>query len=274
MTIEEKKQELIDIRKQALELREMYKNRPEKDNFTALILGEVGSGKSWLIRSARLPIHVDIFDPGGDVNLGDLVSEGKAILDTHWMNENPKKPTVFKEWEKVTEQRFKDGYYNQFGTVVIDSSSSWASAIMNQQMKDAGLAGEAPRFTHDYMPQKVKIQNWIYRFMGEPMNCDFFLTGHLEGTKDEVSGKMSYRYMVTGKAQITIPSLFDEIYVMDPIQKSGKEVEYRVLTKSTGTYLARSRMAKLGLLDVYEKPDIKHILRKCKRDTSDKPLFI
>jgi hypothetical protein len=264
--------ELLDIKKEVQELKKLYDERPRKGNFTALLLGESGSGKTWVTRTARLPIHYDMFDPGGDTNLDDLIANGKAIVDMRWTEENPKKPSVFKDWEKVTEERFKSGYFNQFGTIVLDSATTWSEAIMNQVLKDAGIPGDAPRWAHDYVPQKVKITNWIKRFMSEPISCDFFLTGHLEGIKDEVTGRMSYRFMTTGKAQVTIPLLFDEIYVLDP--KGGqKDVEYRILTKATGTHLARSRMAKEGYLNTYEEANIKQLLKKCKRTITDKPLL-
>ena len=260
----------LEALKSVQELNALYKDSPRPEAFTALILGESGSGKSFLIRTARKPVHVDIFDPGGTINLDDLIRKGEIVADIRWMGEDPRNPHVFKEWEKVSKERLRSGYFNYFGTYVLDSSTTWANTIMNQQMKEAGLAGEAPRFTHDYVPQKVKIQNWINTFMTLP--CDFFLTGHLEGLKDDVTGRMSYRYMVTGKAQVTIPLLFDEIYVMDP-KSTASGVEYRILTQSTGTHLARSRMAKKGLLKTYEEPDLKKILAKCGRSTADKPLF-
>jgi len=262
---------LLKIQTEVKKLQEMYKESPRSDCFTALILGESGAGKSYLLRTARKPIHLDVFDPGGTKNLDDMIKKGEIVADVRWMGEDPRKPHVFKEWEKVSAQRLKDGYFEYFGTYAIDSSTTWTTAIMNQQMLEAGLAGTAPRFTHDYGPQKVKIQNWINSFMNLP--CDFFLTGHLEGIKDEVTGRMSYRYMVTGKAQITIPLLFDEIYVLDP-KGTSNGVEYRILTQATGTYLARSRMSKEGKLDMYEKPDIKNILKKCGYSTQDKPLFV
>ena len=87
------------------------------------------------------------------------------------------------------------------------------------------------------------------------------------------SSTIRYRYMTTGKGAIIIPTKFDEIYIM--IAKEASDgVKYRLLTKNTGTYTARSRLAKEGLLDTYEKPDIKNILKKAEMDSSDKPLLI
>ena len=141
---------------------------------------------------------------------------------------------------------------------------------MNSILKKEGIAGQAPRWSHDYVPQKIEIRNWVREMLDLP--CDFFMTGHLEGTKDDVSGAMAYRYMTTGQGTTLIPALFDEVWVMSP-KKSPAGVTYRILTKATGTYLARSRLAEEGLLDVYEDADFKKILKKAGFDYDDRPLI-
>jgi len=260
----------LDAKLEAEKLLTMYYDTPRSGSFNFLLLGEIGTGKSFLLNTARKPIHLDCFDPGGTTNLVDMIKKGELIPDIRWEEEDPLTPSVFREWEKVMKERITNGYFNHFGTYCLDSSSTWSDAIMNQVLKSEGLAGQPPRWAHDYVPQKVKIQNWIRLLMRLP--CDFILTGHLDGSKDEVTGRMSYRYMTTGKAAITIPLLFDEVYVMDP-KTTSSGVEYRILTQSNGTYLARSRMAKDGLLKTHEKPDIKAMLKKCGFPTEDKPLF-
>jgi len=260
----------LDVKAEVKKLQTMYSDNPRSETLNMLVLGESGTGKTFLLHTARKPIHMDCFDPGGTINLRGLIKEGKLVPDIRWEEENPEAPTAFREWEKVMKARIKSGYFNHFGTYCLDSSSTWTDAIMNQILKSEGLAGKPPRWAHDYVPQKVKIQNWIKVLMKLP--CDFILTGHLEGSKDEVSGQLSYRYMVTGKAAVTIPLLFDEIYVMDP-KSTSSGVEYRILTQATGRYLARSRLAKKGLLKTYEKPDIKQMLKKCGFPAEDKPLF-
>ncbi len=260
----------LEIIKEASKISQMYANDPRQNSFNALVLGESGTGKSFLARTCRKPIHVDSFDPGGTKNLTDLIAKGQVIADTTYEAEDPSKPTAFVDWTANMERRFKMDYFAHFGTYVLDSSTTWGEAVMNWVLKKAHIAGQAPRWAHDYVPQKVAIRNWLRRLMDLP--CDLILTGHLEGSKDEVTGSMSYRYMTTGKGVVTIPLLFDEIYVMNP-KETSKGVEYRILTQSTGKYVARSRLAKVGLLSQYESADIKSILKKAKMPTDDKPLF-
>lgn len=252
------------------DLQKMYDDNPRTKSFTAIILGASGSGKSFLLRTARKPIHYDSFDPGGTKNLRKWVDKGEIVADVRWEEEDPENPTVFLNWEKETKRRIQEGYFNHFGSYVIDSATTWSDSIMNQILKAAGLAGHPPRWAHDYVPQKIKIHNWVKRLMKLP--CDFYMTGHLAGSKDDVTGRMYYEFMTTGKGAITLPLLFDEIYVMLP-KETSSGVEYRILTKATGTYTARSRLAEDGKLDTYEKPDIKHILKKAGFPCVDKPIF-
>ena len=269
-TMNEPSESYLKIQTEVSKLQTMYRESPKTGRFHFLLLGEMGSGKSFLLHTARKPIHYDCFDPGGTNNLIDMIKKGELIPDTRWEDEDPLNPSAFREWEKATKERIQMDYFSHFGTYCLDSSTSWADAVMNQILKGEGLAGKPPRWAHDYVPQKVKIQNWTRILMQLP--CDFVLTGHLEGTKDEVTGAMSYRYMIVGKAAVIIPTLFDEIYVMNP-KSTSSGTEYRIQTQSDGTYLARSRMAKKGLLKKFEEPDIKKLLTKCGFSTEDKPLF-
>lgn len=258
----------LDIKKSVEELRTLYKNDPRQSSMNALILGETGTGKTYLMRTARKPIHIDSFDPGGTKSLSDMIENGDVVPDTRWENEDPKNPNVYDKWRKELDRRIKNGYFSHFATYVIDSSTTWSEAIMNWILSKSGIAGQPPRWAHDYVPQKVEIRNQIRKCLDLP--CDFFMLGHLEGFKDEVTGGMAYRFMTTGKGVVTLPLLFDELWVMDPKQTSNG-VEYRILTQSTGRHLARSRLARGGILDVFEKPDIKALLKKAKKNSEDKP---
>lgn len=258
---------------EARHIHELYNNDDKQKSFNALVLGETGSGKSFLLRTARKPVHIDSFDPGGTKCLQKEKSTellDGILADTRFESEDRLNPSVYQLWKTEFERRRKMGYFDYIGTYVIDSSTSWAEVIMNRLLQKVGLAGQAPRFTKDYTPQKIEIYNMLSLCLD--LSCDFILTGHLEQYEDAVDKTIRYRYMVTGKGAIIIPTKFDEIYCMVP-KETSEGVTYRLLTKNTGTYTACSRLAKGGLLDTYEKPDIKGILRKAGMDTSDKPLL-
>lgn len=197
-----------------------------------------------------------------------MVQKGDMVIDSRWEYEDPHKPTVYSEWKSTLKARIASGYFNHFGTYVLDSSTTWSKAIMNWQLKREGRAGESPQFTKDYTPQKVEIENMIYLMMSLP--CDFILTGHLEMTKDEITGKVKMRYMTTGKGAVIIPLLFSEMWVMTT-KETSKGVSYHILTQRTGQYVAKTKLAKGGVLDTYEEADIKKLLQKCGRLTPDRP---
>jgi hypothetical protein len=260
----------LEIKKKVQEIKELYNNDSGQDSFNLLLLGESGTGKSFILRTARKPVHIDSFDPGGTKCLRPEIAKGDIIADTRWENDDPFKPSVWRDWVKETQSRMKDGYFNHLGTYVIDSSTKWADAIMNNILMKAGIPGEPPRFTKDYNPQKVQILNWVKYMLRVP--CDFIMTGHLEAHKDEVSGAITYRYMSTGKAVALIPLEFDEIWVTDTKPRASGP-EYLLITAHTNRHLASSRIGR-GCFEPFEKPDIKYLLEKAKLPTQDKPKLL
>lgn len=250
-------------------LRQAYSDDPRQGSFNMLLLGESGSGKTFMTQTARQPIHIDSFDPGGSKGIDSkLINDGRVIVDSRYESENPLKPTMFDLWVKELNRRMSMGYFEHIGTYVLDSATTWSEAIMNSILKKANLAGQPPRFTHDYTPQKTIIRNCLRTLLDLP--CDFILTGHLNIERDEASGSFKASFMTTGTGAITIPLLFDEVWVMSP-KATASGVKYRILTQSTGVYSARSRMAKDGLLEAYEDPNIKAILKKAGKQCNDKP---
>lgn len=256
-----------DSKADIAKIREYYNSDPRQQRFSALITGETGSGKSYLFRTCRKPVFIDSFDPGGSKCLRDEIKTGNVIVDTRWENEDPYAPTAYEEWVKETDHRLRTGFFDLIGTYGIDSMSSFADAVMNFQLSGAGRAGESPKFTKDYTPQKTNMINKIKRFMTLP--CDFIVTGHLRMI-EEVVGKskdgedikrVKYRFLTTGQAVVTIPMQFDELYVMIG-KDTSSGVDRTLLIDSQGQYIARSRLRAGGKLDKEEPADIKKLLKK------------
>lgn len=273
----------LDIQKEISQLRQLYEEDEKQTTFTALILGELGSGKTWLARTCRLPVHIDSFDPGGTKGLREptvmaggkevqmpSIKGGEIIADTRWEKEDPMRPSAYGAWRRAFDVRIREGYFEHFGTYILDSATYWSEAIMNDILRAAGMPGEAPRFTKDYMPQRITIRNNLRRAMNLP--CDFILTGHLKAITDEGTGQTIFRFMTTGQGMVIVPTMFDEVWVMEP-KRGSSGIEYRILTQATGQNLARSRLGGSGRLDTYEKADIKALLKKAGVDTTDKEML-
>lgn len=265
----------LDARIEAEKLRTKYANDPRQQSFRVLVTGESGTGKTHLLRTARLPVHIDSFDPGGTLVLRDLVQSGNIVADTVYENEDRTKPEMFREWARTFEHRVRSKYFESIGTYCLDSSTLWADAIMNHVMdKGGGRAGEAPNFYKDYNPQKIEIQNWMKRILTLP--CDVVVTGHLEGEYDEktIDGEVRrdlqrYKYMTTGRGAIIIPLMFDEQWTT-MFKESGSGLQYQLLTSHWRYYRARTRIGR-GKFGQFEAPNIKELLKKAGWPTADKP---
>jgi hypothetical protein len=261
-------------------VKEYYSSDPLQKRFSLLLTGETNAGKTYILRTCRFPIHIDSFDPGGTKSLRDLIRsesnpKGQIIADTQWEADDPFKPDKFAKWKKAMDLRFEIDYFNHFGTYCLDSATTWGDAVMNYGMAAAGRAGTVPMRNKDYNPQKVEMVNYIKKLMKLP--CDFILTGHLDREEeliyvDPKTGverkNIKYRFMTTGKALITIPLEFDEIYVL---KADGSPPKRELLIDSAGMFVARSRLKAKGLLGETEPPDIKAILKKCNFSSDDKP---
>lgn len=258
-------------------VRKYYAGDPLQKRFSALITGETNAGKTFLLRTARLPVHVDSFDPGGTKGLRDMIASGDIVVDTHYENDDPFNPNAYADWKKATDIRFQIGYYKQFGTYCLDSATTFGMAVMNYGLSNKGRAGESPQMRVDYSPQKTEMTNYFRKLMN--IGCDFILTGHLREVRKILSvdtktgitrDEVKYRFYTTGQAVVTIPLLFDEIYVITG-KSSSDGVKREMLIDSLGEYIARSRLKALGKLNAIEPPDIKALLKKAGFSAENKP---
>lgn len=265
---------LLNARVAAEKLRTLYTENIRNNVFHLLLLGESGTGKTHLLRTVRKPVHIDSFDPGGTLHLRDLITKGDIIADTIYEQEDRTRPSAYAKWSSTFDQRYLSGYFTPFSTYVLDSSTMWAEAIMNYVLGKADIAGETPRFTKDYGPQKNHIYNGIRKILTLP--CDVIITGHLtaEYEKRVVAGevvevKSKMEYMTTGVGKVIIPALFSEIWIAFAEPK-GTEMTYKILTAKNGLYHARTRIGS-GKFSTFETPDIKALLKKAGWPTEDKP---
>ena len=69
-------------------VRKFYAGDPLQKRFSALVTGETNAGKTFLLRTARRPVHIDSFDPGGTKGLRDLIASGDVVADTRYEDDD------------------------------------------------------------------------------------------------------------------------------------------------------------------------------------------
>ena len=276
----------LNIQAEFADLRKRFEADPAQSTFNALVYGEVGTGKTYLLSTCRKPVLIDSFDKGGSKCLDPWIKKGEIYVDTRWEAEDPNHPSVYIDWAKEMNRRHEIGFFDQVGTYCIDSCTSWGEAIMNHflwKSKGSPKAGYERGSPEDYDahwgPQKSKISNHVNKLTTLP--CDFILTGHLKAIyKDKKKEVLEgYKLNVTGDLKALLPTLFDEIYItrtraVGPSQKEKwpRGIKYYLQTVATGDYTARSRLAVKGDFEVEEEPNIKRLLKKAGYSTEDKPL--
>jgi len=265
------KNELANIKK-------YYEGDHLQQRYSLLLTGHKGSGKTSILRTCRKPIHVDSFDPGGTRVVKDMISAGDVIADTRFEDDDPMEPTRFEKWKHSVDKRLALKYYNLFGTYMLDSATTWGMSVMAYHLHQRSAAGTIPKWKEgDCTLQKNDMINYIKKLMRIP--CDFILTGHLREHEEIISvdkstgivrKKYSYLFYTTGQAVVTIPLLFDELYVLAMVDTS-EGLKRKLLLESTGQFHASSRLKGIGRLEAEELPDIKAILKKIGLSWEDKP---
>lgn len=258
-----------DVKEELQKIRDMYYSGTGATSYNAIVYGDIGTGKTNLFRTCRMPVFIHSFDPGGTKTLKDEIDKGRIIVDNRFEVDDAKKPTAFRLWEKELDRLRGSDFFTKIGTFGIDSATTWGDAIMSAILKAQGRAGGVPQL-QDYLVQMNTMRDYMKIFTSLP--CDCILTAHVDIDKDEFTGRIVAGPMVTGKMKDKLPLLFDEMYV-SVAKESSKGIEYSLLTRHTGFYKARTRLGREGRFDTYEEQNIKGLLKKAGMSTDDLETF-
>lgn len=263
----------LDIRKAAEEIRSMYKDARTSKYFRALIFGDVGTGKTTLLKTCPKPIHVDSFDPGGTTSIRKQIEEGWIIADVRYEDEDPKDPKALKLYDEILDKRIAEGYFNYFGTYALDSLTTFGDAGLNYILKKNGRPGGIPQAgkgsDNDYVKQQSAIEPILRKLLNLP--CHVIFIAHPDMRESDTTKVKSIGPKVYGQLATKLPLLFSEIYCAQA-KEVQNGIEYSLLTRQTGYWRCRSRLAATGKIDMYETQDIKKLLAKADFDNSDKPM--
>lgn len=259
----------LNVEKELREVQEVYEDISGMVRYNALVYGDSGTGKTWSLRTARKPVLMDVFDPGGETTLRRLLDGHEGIFaDTRWQQEDASHPSAYADWESTFERRRRGDLFEGIGTYCIDSLTTWAEALMNYIQKEEGSLGDTPR-QRDYLIQMRTIRDVIKVCTGLP--CDFIITGHVHMVKDDVSGRTLSAPLITGKLSQRIGILFDEMYYAEA-KNTREGTNYQWLTKNDGSHIAKSRLASEEEIPTHADQDFKKILRAAGLDDNDLPI--
>lgn len=263
----------IDIRKEAEEIRSMYKDAKTSKYFRALIFGDTGTGKTFLVQTCPKPIHIDSFDVGGTTTIRRQIEEGWIMADTRFEDEDPQAPRAIVLYEKELDRRIQGGYFESIGTYVLDSLTTHGDAAMNYILAKHGRKDGIPQSgkgsDNDYVKQQKVIEPMLRKILNLP--CHVLLIAHPDMRENEDTRVKSIGPKVYGQLATKLPLLLSEIYCAQA-KEVRDGIQYSLLTRQTGYWRCRSRLAALGKIEMYEEPNIKKILEKADFDNSDKDL--
>jgi hypothetical protein len=236
-----------------------------------LLYGDIGTGKTMALKTARLPLVVSSFDPGGLSVIDDMLSRGEAIFDSSPEHE-AKGPTELTAYEKFSlgfDRMKAAGVFENCGTYAIDSLTSMAESIMTWILKKGGRWGTTPQ-KQDY----YTLQNILSMVIREccTLPCDFILIGHMGSDRDDLTGQLISSLFVAGKNSVRVPTYFDQVLVT--LCKSENKVpKYYFLCNNDGVYKAKMRLAAHAKFELLEEPNIKKLRAKAGKSCEDLPLF-
>jgi hypothetical protein len=234
-----------------------------------LLLGIKGYGKTTVVATARKPIWICSFDPGGTLTIRDEMKAGGIFADTRYEKENLRSPTAFNMWEKDFVEMEKNGFFNQLGTYVIDGGYLWMESllakqrlsfhgpIVNDVLTSDQLKGKDLRNLFGYFLEANL--HWTRRLLNIP--CNVIFTCHIDKYTDPLTGETETSLLCPGQKSVErVPIPFPEVWVLRKERDTGKRY---LLTGEEGSWRGSTRIGNKGKLALHEPADVCAILKKC-----------
>ena len=256
-----------DVAERALAIRQRYEDE-KNESHNILLYGNEGTGKTRLLTTARKPVLLASFDPGGPTtrDLQPLIKRGDILVQSY-SGDVRLAPTKFREWEDDFLRYEAEGFFEHIGTYAIDSGTRWADAMMNEIVKKDGFKNKGIPDKPHYLVEQLTAVDYIGRFCALP--CDIIFTGHIGMEKDDVTGQIFTSLLLAGKLSAKIPLCFDEKYVTRT-KATPSGTQYLLQVHNDGQYRAETRMGG-DTLEMFEEPNLKKLFAKAGFPFEDKP---
>lgn len=251
-----------------------YSDAGSIDNFSALLMGRSGVGKTTMLMTARRPIRIYAFDPSYEAlpDVRNAINDGWCHVEL-LNDEDTAKPAVYKRFKQIVDEEIKVGLLDLYGTVAIDTGTMMMPSAVNAIRSIPNIDKPAmPRpagglFLSDYRPFYSEICNQMLKLSS--VKADFILAMHTVLEKDELSGSIVEELDVFKGLKPLLMGMFAEKYYLEKLAKNNA-VEYSLYTNSQKKFTASTRIGSKKF-EIKEKPDFKYLLEKAGRPFDDKP---
>lgn len=154
----------------------------------------------------------------------------RATLERISDKKRKPEPKTYIRWEEDFEKRLDTKFFEGYDWVGFDSYTSWADMVYDRIMFLNKRLGKQPEQA-DHAAQMQVAKN-VFRLL-TAQGVKIFCTAHIENYKDELTGAVHGRIMMTGRNRIRIPGMFSLIYATRTRLGEGT----KVTEKSNAQYL-------------------------------------
>ena len=234
-----------------------FQENTSDENINYFIFGPSKVGKTSLLSTARKPVYIFQFDPGGSrvEALRQGIEEGWIIVDSRFQEDSPTAPTMWPKFTVDVKTKIRDNFFDFVGTVAVDSLTTMNKIAMNHVLLQAKRPGTHP-YQQDWPIQMAYVYNLLTVLL--QANCDTIVIAHDDLQKDELTGAITYEPLVSGKHRRQLPILFDELLVMG-VKKAGKDIERYILTQPMQRYKAVGSRIGGTKFDEEMPPDLRNM---------------
>jgi hypothetical protein len=201
------------------------KNAKGNSAHRILVLGDTGGGKTTQFLTLPGRKFIYLFDPnailslqGHDIEYEEFLPD-RINLSVKSMSASKggdktsnHQNTMYKEWEEDFDAKLKNGFFDDYDVIGLDSATTFLDLIMDRVLTLNGRGGTWPQ-QDDYGPQMITFSNVVRTLTS--MGKTVYMTGHLEVRQADGSTKMLRQPMMTGKLRTKIPLLFSDIFIAE-----------------------------------------------------------
>lgn len=227
--------------------KDAHRNQESPSRF--LMMGGTGSGKTTQFLTLPGKKFLYIFDPNAlasiegydvdyeefaaditDVDIAIKTLKGDGPKDT---SSRKISPQTYINWEKHFESKWDSGFFDSYSWIGFDSFTLFLELVMDRILFLNQRTGKQPEQA-DWAAQVNTVGN-VFRVFSSRKRTGIYCTAHLDERQDELTKRIFFRPMMTGRLRIRVPLLFNNVLVCHA-DETPKGPEWYVQTRPDKLY--------------------------------------